>query len=289
MDYEMDDNWPIKLFKKSVLKQTKYNFIIKALGNTSGKRILEIGSDNGVYSYLFRQMGGIWKSADVDERSVNAMRELVKTDVYRITDGKPLPFSENEFDCVIIVDILEHLHDEKSFLHDIFRVLKPGGHLIVNVPNLKDNSLLIRVRNKIGMTDASHGHVRSGYTYDNLRQLLGDQFTMETYQTHTKFFSKLMDTLMVLAISNLKQQKKEVKSGRGVLVTGKDIKSYRTIFSIYSIIYPFIWIISNFDRLLFFRSGYMIIATGCSTKVVSGTDLHNGNNIQHYELTQQEI
>jgi ubiquinone/menaquinone biosynthesis C-methylase UbiE len=262
----MAEIWPVRLFRKSYLKQTKYNKMIDALGPTEGRHILEIGSDNGVFSYLFRQRGGSWKSADLDDRSVAAMRELVKTDVYNLDDGEPLPFADNEFDCVLIVDIIEHLHDDTGFMQEVYRVLKPGGQLIVNAPNIKDRSLLMRFRNLIGMTDANHGHVRPGYSYTDLLRLLGDQFTLETYHTHTKFFAKLVDTMVVIAVSALKRNKKEKTSGRGVLVTGSDMKSYKKMFRAYSLIYPIVWLVSSLDHLLFFRSGYMFIATGHSNK-----------------------
>ncbi len=265
----MEPIWPVRLFKKSVLKQIKYQKMVDALGPTAGKHILEIGSDNGVFSYLFRQLGGSWKSADMDERSVMAMRQLVETDVYRIADGEPLPFADDEFDCVLIVDILEHLHDDDGFMQEAYRILKPGGPLIINAPTVKNTSLLMRFRHRIGMTDANHGHVRAGYRYDDVMRLVDGRFTLETYQTHTKFFSKFTDTLMTIAISALKRGKREKTSGRGVLVTGADMKSYQTLFRVYSLIYPFVWLLSSLDRLLFFRSGYMFIATGHSKKTGS--------------------
>lgn len=267
----METPWPVKLFKKSILKQIKYRKMLEALGPTEGKHILEIGSDNGVFSYLFRQQGGQWKSADLDQRSIEAIKELVQTGVYSIEDGGDLPFADNEFDTVIIVDIIEHLHDDSGFVREIYRVLRPGGDLIVNAPHLKTNSLLARFRQLIGLTEDSHGHVRPGYTPGGLRQLLGEQFTLLSYDTHTKFFSKFADTMMVLALSVLKRNKAEETSGRGILVTGSDIKRYQTMFAVYSLLYPFIWLFSALDNLLFFRSGYMLIAEARSNKEISAS------------------
>lgn len=285
----MSEIWPVKLFKKSVLKQIKYKKMIDALGPTQGKKILEIGSDNGVFSYLFRQRGGEWKSADMDLRSVNAIKELVKSEVYTINDGAPLPFADNEFDIVLIVDIIEHLHHDDLFLQEVYRVLQPAGRLIINAPNVKDKSLLMRMRHMVGMTDSNHGHVRPGYTRGDIDRLTQGMFELKTYETHTKFFAKLMDTIMVVAISALKGSKTEKTSGRGVLVTGKDMKSYQKMFRLYSIVYPFVWFISGLDRLLFFRSGYMLIASGYSLKTngkeISKDQLHQENAISTSKIT----
>jgi hypothetical protein len=138
--------------------------------------------------------------------------------------------------------------------------------LIFNAPTIKSGSLLYIFRNMIGMTDIKHGHVRPGYSRQNLEGMLSDKFALNSYSTHTKFFSRFMDTIMALFITALSRKKEAETSVRGVLVTDKEMKSYRTMFRVYSLIYPFVWLISNMDRLLFFRSGYMFIATAFSIK-----------------------
>jgi len=260
----MKQKWPVRLFSKSALKQTKFKQIVDLLGPTHQLHCLDIGSDNGVMSYLLRQQGGTWKSADLDERSVAAIKELVKTEVYRI-DGQRTPFQDNEFDCVVIVDFLEHIPDDVGFMDELYRILRPGGSLILNAPHIK-HGLLIKFREAIGLTEDSHGHLRPGYSLQSVNDLLADGFTLEVFKTYTKFFSKLVDTLMVYAISQLKKNKREKTSGRGLLVTGKDLNEYRRIFRVYSLIYPLVWFISKLDHLLFFRSGYMLIAKASVSK-----------------------
>jgi ubiquinone/menaquinone biosynthesis C-methylase UbiE len=251
-----EKEWPIRLFKRSVLKQRKYLEICSFLGEVEGKHCLDIGSDNGVISYLLRSQGGTWKSADLDEGSVSAIRELVGSDVYQI-DGGPTPFKDSEFDKVVIVDFLEHIPQDGAFLDELYRVLKPGGVLIVNVPYYKD-SLLRRFRHKIGQTDVKHGHLRPGYTVDTLTTLFGSKFELQKYKTYSKFFSELVDTLVVWGVSLLRKGKEE-PSKKGLIVTGKDLKKYQSGFRLYSAIYPFVWLVSKLDNLLFFRSGYMLI------------------------------
>lgn len=226
------------------------------LGPTDGLRCLDIGSDNGVISYLLRQRGGTWKSADLDEHSVNAIKALVNTEVYQI-DGQSTPFGDNEFDCVVIIDFLEHIPTDAAFMEELFRILKPGGKLIINVPHIK-NSLLRRFRLTIGQTDEKHGHLRPGYTIDAINCLAGNQFITESYKTYSKFFSELVDTIIVFGVSMAKGNKGE-QSKKGPLVTSKDLSRSKSMFKVYSLIYPIVWLLSKLDSLLFLNTGYMLL------------------------------
>lgn len=264
----MTPNWSVRLFRKSILKQTKWQQITALLGPTDGLRCLDIGSDNGVFSYLLRRRGGVWKSGDLDERSVSAMRELVHSETYRL-DGRRTPFADDEFDRVVIVDFLEHIPDDGGFIEECFRILRPGGRLIINAPHLKPRSLLLTFREAIGLTEEAHGHLRPGYTVESIRELLAGRFTLETSGTYTRFFSKFVDTLMVYGLSLLKRHRPETTSGRGILVTGKDLSAHHSAFRAYSLVYPLVWLFSQLDRLLFFTSGYMLIVSARTTKVAA--------------------
>jgi SAM-dependent methyltransferase len=51
-------------------------------------------------------------------------------------DGIDLPFKENSFDVVVMLDVLEHIPDAKKAFQESIRVLRPGGNLIIKVPFL---------------------------------------------------------------------------------------------------------------------------------------------------------
>lgn len=261
--HEATPNWPIRLFNKSVLKQRKYAEITALLGDTRGQHSLDIGADNGVISYLLRERGGTWKSADLDAHTVESIRGLVGSDVYQIDDQRPTPFKDGEFDNVVIIDFLEHIHDDAGFMREMARILKPGGTLIMNVPHRKQ-SLLRRLRYLLGQTDEEHGHVRPGYTPQELQQRAGDRFRIDTHHTYSKFFSEFIDTLIVFGVGLLKRGKGDA-SQKGNVVTGQDMASYGKMFRLYSLIYPVVWFFSRLDQLLFFRSGYMLIARATRT------------------------
>lgn len=54
-----------------------------------------------------------------------------------------LPFKDDAFDLVTANMVIEHVNDPETFLHDIFRVLRPGGHFLFVTPNCLTPMLLI--------------------------------------------------------------------------------------------------------------------------------------------------
>ncbi len=49
-------------------------------------------------------------------------------------DAQCLPFDENRFDLVAVLDVLEHLEEDCQALKEIWRVLKPNGAVVFTVP-----------------------------------------------------------------------------------------------------------------------------------------------------------
>jgi hypothetical protein len=160
----------------------------------------------------------------------------------------------------VVVDMLEHVPDEASFVAELARITKRGGHLIVNTPHFKDTSLR-RVRHALGQTDEKHGHLRPGYTPERLRQLLEGRFDMHRHHTYSRFFSELVDTMVNVAVERLGKK----GSAKGMVVTGGDLAKHRKMFFIYSLLFPVMWTISRLDALVP-ASGYMLIARARRTE-----------------------
>jgi SAM-dependent methyltransferase len=252
-------SWAVALFKRSVLKQEKYRRISAMLEDPAGRTSLDIGADNGVISYLLRRRGGRWYSADLDERSVESIRQLVGEDVYRL-HGSRTPFPDQAFDQVVVVDYLEHIPDDEGFARELGRILRPGGRAIINVPHLKPRSLVNRFRHAIGLTDEWHGHLRPGYTLEDLRRLLGPDFEVERSVTYSRAFSELVDTgLNGLYLAMQRRRGKAPGSSKGTVITQSDLNKHRKQFLMLSALYPVLWTVAQLDRLLLFQSGYKLI------------------------------
>ena len=251
--------------KLSVLKQQKLKEILSMLGETSGKRCLDIGGDNGVISWFLRKNGGRWASADLEKEAVNSIRRLVREEVYQI-DGKSTPFPENSFDAVVIVDFLEHIETDALFIKELHRIIKPGGTLIINVPHLRKASLLSSIRKSAGFTDEKHGHLRPGYTLPMLNSLLTGRFCIVRHTTYVKFFSELIDT----AINLVWLKSAKGRSGKkGMIVTEEKLEKKKKILKLYTALYPLINLISKLDRLLFFTKGASLIVKGDNSDLLA--------------------
>jgi SAM-dependent methyltransferase len=253
-----ETEWALALFRKSVLKQAKFHRILDLIDDPAGKSNLDIGADNGVISYLLRQRGGRWSSADLDERTVESIRQLVGHDVYRL-DGARTPFEDRAFDQIVIVDYLEHIDDDRGFGRELARILKPGGRVIVNVPHLQPGSLLVRLRHRIGLTDAWHGHVRPGYTLATLKQALGPRFRVDRSVTYSRFGSELVDTALNGALELMRKRRGHGGASKGTVVTGSDLRQYHKQFRVLSLLYPALRLTASTDRLLPWQQGHKLI------------------------------
>ncbi|HUR96221.1 MAG TPA: class I SAM-dependent methyltransferase [Gemmatimonadales bacterium] len=253
-----ETEWAVALFQKSVLKQAKFNRILELLDEPAGKHNLDIGADNGVISYLLRQRGGQWRSADLDARAVASIRQLVGDEVYQLVGAKT-PFADQAFDQVVIIDYLEHIPDDRAFARELERILKPGGHLIVNVPHLQPGSPLNRFRHRIGLTDEWHGHLRPGYSVESLRDTLGPRFQIERAVTYSRFGSELVDTALNGMYEVMRKRKGGSGSSKGTVVTQTDLKQYQKQFRMLSLLYPALRLTAAADRLLPWQAGHKLI------------------------------
>jgi SAM-dependent methyltransferase len=250
-------DWHLQLFRKSLVKQAKLRQITNLLGPVDGKVCLDVGGDNGVISYHLRRLGGTWHSVDLTEKAVESIRRLVGDRVDRIT-GPTLPFDNDTFDIIVIIDLLEHLQADYAFIAECHRVLRANGRLIVNVPYIKRYALLPPLRRLLGLTDERHGHVRPGYTGSELFDLLKDGFDVETAHTYSRFFVGLLDTFIQYVVQRSSSGKDA--GAKGVVTDEQDFRRMKKLFRIYSILYPILQLAAVADLLLFFTQGYSLIA-----------------------------
>ena len=99
----------------------------------AGRRILDTGCGLGMYVRAFRQFSGEVYGIDVDpDKIAEASRELPNL---QVAPAEQLPFEDGLFDVVLSHEVWEHVNDDRAAAREAVRVLKPGGRLLVFVPN----------------------------------------------------------------------------------------------------------------------------------------------------------
>jgi SAM-dependent methyltransferase len=90
---------------------------------------------------LFTELHGV----DLIASSVDAARAKgVEAQVVDL-DRERLPYADGEFDAVTMLAVLEHVFDPYGIIEDVHRVLRPGGVLVIDVPNVGSFSNRLRI------------------------------------------------------------------------------------------------------------------------------------------------
>lgn len=98
-----------------------------------GKRVLDVGCGSGVFLELAREYGWIVKGAEPDPvaREVAAERGFEVRSSLAEWSGEA-----GQFDAVTLGHVIEHVHDPLSLLREIHALLRPGGMIFVETPNV---------------------------------------------------------------------------------------------------------------------------------------------------------
>ena len=96
------------------------------------RRILDVGCGPGTNLALLRNFGSV-DGVDTDPAAVAFCKRRGEQAV-RLAEGTRLPFPDESFDLLTMLDVLEHIEDENAALKEAARVLAPGGSLLVTVP-----------------------------------------------------------------------------------------------------------------------------------------------------------
>jgi SAM-dependent methyltransferase len=134
-----------------------------------GARLLDVGCGAG----LFLKAAETW-GWDVEGVEISpAAAEYAGTVLgLRIRNAKleEADLPEASFDVVTLLDTLEHLGDPLGTLAEARRILRPGGWLILNTPDLRSASRLILGNAWAVLTPPEHLY---GFTEGTLRRMLG--------------------------------------------------------------------------------------------------------------------
>jgi 2-polyprenyl-3-methyl-5-hydroxy-6-metoxy-1,4-benzoquinol methylase len=105
------------------------------VGTSDGRTLLDIGAHIGVFVEIANKAG--WKAVGLEPSrwSVEIARQSGTELIEGTLASSNLP--DNHFDVVTLWDVIEHLSDPMAELVHVFRVLKPGGWVVIHTMNIE--------------------------------------------------------------------------------------------------------------------------------------------------------
>jgi len=117
------------------IEPISYSYALHEYKAFNGKKVLDVGCGNGYVLSKYAIEGAEVYGIDITQQGIDLCRQRflhldLKGD-FRVADAQEIPFPDNTFDCVCSMGVLHHVPDTQKALDEIYRVLKPGGRLIV--------------------------------------------------------------------------------------------------------------------------------------------------------------
>ena len=109
--------------------------IINALKKVPKRKMLELGCGTGHWTELFVSKGFDVIATDISDAMLHkAIEKNLDAEILKADAGE-LPFKNESFDVVATVTMMEFVNSKEVVLNEIYRVLKPGGYLLLGCLN----------------------------------------------------------------------------------------------------------------------------------------------------------
>lgn len=129
--------------------------------------LLDVGCGSGQFLFLIKHAGWQVKGIDFDPQAVVAARQLgldVDLGGLDILSGQ-----QDAFDAITLSHVIEHVYDPADALKQCFRLLRSGGTLWIETPNLESTGHSLYGRNWRGLEPPRHLVL---FTWLSLKSLL---------------------------------------------------------------------------------------------------------------------
>ena len=161
--------WYYKTPRRMLHSQSYYKFASKLIGK--GKRILDIGCNEGLGTYLMARECGYAKGIDFDHEAIQTAQNNFKDPSiqFSVEDILLSPITEL-YDAIVSFDVIEHIYPEhvEGFFSAIKARLKPEGICFIGTPSLISQQFASEVSKK--------GHVNV-YAPERLQAEMERHFT----------------------------------------------------------------------------------------------------------------
>lgn len=172
--------WVGEIYIGKRAKLAHFRRLLDAIKITDGGKVLEVGSGDGLFSF---EAATMLKHCRVIGMELNACEALACEKIARTEGLENLQFQQgilsdfnwtNEFELVFCLDVLEHIKEDLKAAVQIHDALKSNGTVLIHVPSRHYQDVdgsMHTVEDELAWK-INPGHVRNGYTEEELTNLL---------------------------------------------------------------------------------------------------------------------
>lgn len=157
----------------ALTERLERNVVLEQIGEVSSRSVLDIGCGDGDLAIELWRRGARVVGVDASQQMIaaasrNADREHADVG-FQIAGAAALPFPDEHFDLVAAVTILCFVADAAPVFHEIARVLRPGGRLVIcELGRWSSWAAERRVRAWLGSRLWQRGHFRTARELQDL-------------------------------------------------------------------------------------------------------------------------
>ena len=115
--------------------------MIPALQDSPGNRVLSVGCAYASTEAVLAQQGWEVHGVDIVPQAIDIARTRIASATL-LKPGEPLPWPEASFDGLLLADVVEHIPQAATVLAQWARLVKPGGWIVISVPNMRQVAVL---------------------------------------------------------------------------------------------------------------------------------------------------
>lgn len=97
--------------------------------------ILDIGCASGYYTKLYSKKCNVIYGIDPNKDLIEKAKKENPEIKFIVSNAEKLPFKNENFDFVVLSDVLEHVENENKSMKEVYRVLKKNGEVIITAPH----------------------------------------------------------------------------------------------------------------------------------------------------------
>lgn len=119
----------------AVIRGTLVGNILSQHLSLENKKALDVGCGVGGTTQALKLFGSHVTAIDLNPKRIAYLRDRYKPAIGSAADASHLPLRDEEFDVIILQDVIEHTSAHDQILSEISRVLKKDGFVYLSTPN----------------------------------------------------------------------------------------------------------------------------------------------------------